>query len=134
MKHLFFSLFAVLLLVACKNSSGNQQIDALQKETMDIHDAAMKDMADMNRVARTLRNHMASASMTPEQSAEYTKGLSAIGDAENEMMAWMRDYTEPKGKSPEEALKYLEDQKAKIAKNHENIKAALEAGKKLLPQ
>ena len=111
-----------------------KQVDALQKETEDFHDAAMKDMAEMNRVAREIKEFMISASMTAEQSATYTETLTTMGNAENEMMAWMANYKAPTDMPAAEALKYLETQKNLIEQNHIAIQAATESGKKLLPE
>jgi len=132
MKNLLYCLFALFLTVGCNEDK--KQVEALQKETETIHDEAMKDMAEMNRVARDIKQFMIAASMTPEQSAVFMTTLTNIGEAENDMMAWMANYKEPSDKPAAEALKYLTEQKALIAKNHADIKAATEAGKKLLPQ
>ncbi len=123
---LFLSIF---LLAACGDDK--KQIEALDKETMAIHDEAMKDMADMNRVARELKQTMIAAIMTPEQSAIYNDVLTNIGQAENGMMDWMKNYKSPDKMSTADALKYLQEQKTLIEKNHADIKAALEAGEKL---
>ncbi len=132
MKQLLFCLCTVLIALACNNSK--KQVEALQKETEEIHDEAMKDLAEMNRVAAAIKEFMISASMTPAQSATYTETLTAIGNAENEMMAWMANYKAPTDKPAAEALKYLEEQRALIEQNHIAILAATEQGKKLLPE
>ncbi len=132
MKHLLFCLFAFFLATGC--TEDKKQVETLQKETEDIHDAAMKDMAEMNRVAREIKKFMMSATMTPEQSATYVATLTTIGEAENEMMAWMAGYKAPSDKSAAEAITYLQAQKKLIEQNHIAIKAATEAGKKLLTQ
>lgn len=121
-----------MLTVGCNDQK--KQVEALQKETEDIHDAAMKDMAEMNRVARGMKEFMVSATMTAEQSATYTETLESIGKAENEMMAWMTEYKAPTDMPAAEALKYLETQKNLIEQNHIAIQAATEQGKKLLPE
>ena len=119
----------LLFFTACGNN--NQQIEILSKETMTIHDEAMKEMADMNRVARELKETMIAATMTPEQSAVYTDALNAMGNAENEMMDWMKNYKSPDDMAPADALKYIQAQKTLIEKNLAEIRAAMEAGKKL---
>ena len=126
---LLLLLFSAVIFTACNDDK--KQIDALATETEAIHDAAMKDMADMNRIARELKATMIAATMTPEQSAVYNEVLTKIGNAENGMMEWMKDYKPTDQLAPAEALKYLQGQKALIEKNHTEIKAALEAGKNL---
>lgn len=126
---LFLALFS---LAACDN--GKKQVESLAKETEAIHDAAMKDLAEMNRVTRALKDFMISATMTPEQSQKFTDVLATMGNAENDMMDWMKNYKSPEGVPTEEALKYLQEQKKMIENNQVDIRAATEAGKKLLPQ
>lgn len=121
-----------MLAIACNNDK--KQVEALQNETEEIHNEAMKDLAEMNRVAAQLKEFMISASMTPSQSATYTDVLTTIGNAENEMMAWMANYKAPTDMPAPDALKYLQNQKNLIEQNHIAILAATEQGKKLLPE
>ena len=121
----------VVWLLACDDGS-KKQIEVLKKETMDIHDDAMKDLADMNRTSRKIKDFMMVATMTPEQSEHYTAALTAIEKADDDMTAWMSAYEEPKDAKPEEAIRYLQEQKQKMEKNRDDIRAALTAGKKLL--
>lgn len=125
-------LLAFLLLSACNNDQ--KQVDQLLKETETLHDQAMKEMADMNRVARELKAFMVTAKMTPEASAEYNTVLTNMGKAENDMMDWMKNYKSLDEMGPENALEYIRGQKSGIEKNYADIKAALEAGKKLQGQ
>ncbi len=125
-------LFSALFFTACNNDK--KQIEALYKETETIHNEAMKDLADMNRVARELKETIMVATMTPEQSAVYADALTAIGNAENTMMDWMKNFkplVEINTMPPADALKYLQQQKTLIEKNRADIKVAMEAGKKL---
>lgn len=131
MKRFFNLLFLAVYMTACEDSS-KKQIEVLKKETMDIHDEAMKDLADMNRTSRKIRDFMMVATMTPEQSERYTAALAAIEKADDDMTAWMSAYEDPKDAKPEEAIRYLQEQKQKMEKNRDDIRAALTAGKKLL--
>lgn len=129
---LFFLLLTTLFVTACTDNK--KQIDALSKETETIHDEAMKEMADMNRVARELKQNLIAATMTPEQSAVYNTVLTNMGNAENNMMEWMKGYKSTDEMAPADALKYIQDQKTLIEKNFAEIKAALAEGKKLQGQ
>ena len=131
MKQLAILLLSLAFLSACNNDQ--KAVEALLKETETIHDEAMKDLAEMNRVAREIKEFMISATMTPDQSAVYTETLTQIGQAENDMMTWMKDFKAPEATAPpKEAMEYLSKQKELIQKNQADIKAAAEAGKKLL--
>ena len=113
-------------------SAKSPAVQALETETMKIHDEAMKEMADMNRVTREMKDLMIRAQMTPEGSQKFQKVLDDMGKAEEGMMAWMAGYKEPVGQPEAEALKYLQEQKDKIAKNQADIRAALAAGQQLM--
>jgi len=123
-----FLLF-LLPITACDNDK--KQVDTLYKETEVIHDEAMKDLADMNRVARAIKDTLRVSTMTAEQSAVFTEALSTMGKAEDDMMAWMKNFKSPDELPSPEALKYLKEQKSLIEQNRADIRAALEAGKKL---
>lgn len=128
---LSIGLFLLLLLPFSACNEEKKQIDTLYKETEVIHDEAMKDLADMNRVARAIKESLRDSTITPDQSARYTDALSAMGKAEDDMMAWMKNFKSPDNLPGAEALQYLREQKALIEKNRSDIRAALEAGKKL---
>lgn len=126
---LFSLLFSAFFFTACNDDK--KQIETLSKATETVHDEAMKDLADMNRIARELKETLVAATMTPEQSAVYDEVLTNMGKAENNMMDWMKNYQAIDAMAPADALKYLQEQKTLIEKNQVEIKAALEAGKKL---
>lgn len=129
MKKLLTVLFAGLMLAAC--TSDQKKMEALKSETDAIHDAAMKDLADMNRVARAMKGMMISDStMSAEKKAEFEQSLIAIGEAENNMTNWMMSYKVPE--NPGEAVQFLEEKKTTILANQQEIKTAMENGKKLL--
>jgi hypothetical protein len=129
MKKLLTVLFAGLMLAAC--NSDQKKMEALKSETDAIHDAAMKDLADMNRVARAMKETVsADSTMSAEKKAEFEQSLKAIGDAENNMTNWMMGYKIPEDAG--EAVKFLEEQKSAILANQQEIKTAMENGKKLL--
>ena len=129
MKKLLTVLFAGRMLAAC--NSDQKKMEALKSETDAIHDAAMKDLADMNRVARAMKETVsADSTMSAEKKAEFEQSLKAIGDAENNMTNWMMGYKIPEDAG--EAVKFLEEQKSAILANQQEIKTAMENGKKLL--
>ena len=137
MKNLARILPFTLLLSACfllLNACGDdhkKEIKALSEETNQIHDEAMKEMAEMNRIARELKQTMISATMLPEQSEVYNKTLESMGKAENGMMDWMKNHKSLDEIPEKDALAYLKEQKASIEKNRADIQAAIQAGKQL---
>jgi hypothetical protein len=117
---------------AQQDSTAPTPLKTLEQETMRIHDEAMAEMADMNRVRREIKDFMTRAKMTPEAMKQWQQALTDIEKAEEGMMNWMAGYKEPAGQPEADALKYLQEQKDKIAQNQADIRAALAAGKKLL--
>jgi len=107
---------------------------ALSDKAGAIHDEAMKEMAEMNRISRQMKEFMQRAKMTKEYHDKYVAVLADMEKAEAGMMSWMAQYKEPSDLSPEAAQQYLNDQIQKIEQNKKDIHAALEAGKSLLQQ
>lgn len=112
----------LFLAAACDN---NKEVESLKAETMRIHDEAMKDMGPMNARSRQLKKEIAELdSLSPRRDSLF-KIVSAIEKAEEGMMNWMSNYKAPGDDMPkEEAIKYLQEQKAAIEKNLNEIRAA----------
>jgi hypothetical protein len=133
MKNTLLFFCCLFLFAACEDPQ-KKQVEVLQKETEDLHDVAMKNLTDMYRVGRQLKSMKEKATVPPADSAAVTAALVSMGRAEADMTAWMNQYQSPDEKPAAEAIAYLQEQKSKIEKNHQDILAALEAGKKLLPK
>ncbi len=104
----------------------------LEKETMTIHDDAMKAMAEMNQVGLELKSQMVSSQLTPEVNKKYTDVLAAMEKAEKDMMTLMPQLSAPEGMPAADALKFWENMKAKMSQNYTDMQTALENGQKLL--
>jgi hypothetical protein len=118
-------IFCGLLLIGSACDKAAKAVEAEMKATMDIHDEAMKDMADMNRAVRQTKEAMTRIRLTEEGTQRYNGALLQAEKAESDMMAWMQQYEPPSGKPAEEALAYLAAQKTLISKNRDDIRAAI---------
>lgn len=121
-----------LLCFACNN---RQAVETLQDQTMAVHDAAMKDMAEMSRTGRALKQLLAQTDTLPAHKAlrdSIAVALTAIEKADADMMDWMQQYRKPDDKSVEEAVAYLNAQKQKIEQNLRDIQAATAGGRQFL--
>jgi hypothetical protein len=123
-------VFLLLLAPAC--GEDRSAVTALQQETEAIHDEAMRDLADMNRVKRKLKAELA----LPDSPSSRRDSLLAVRalmeTADADMMRWMSEYQPPAENEPvEKALAYLKIEKEKISANGKMIRAALEAGQKM---
>ena len=131
MKYMLF-LCAGIFLFACNN---RQAVETLQTQTMAIHDEAMKEMADMARTGRALKQLRATMDTLPASKPRRDAigtALTTIEKADADMMDWMQTYHAPDDKPVQEAIAYLNDQKQKMEKNLSDIRAANAAGKQLL--
>lgn len=102
---------------------------------MAVHDTAMKDMAEMSRTGRALKQILAETDTLPANKAKRDSiavTLVAIEKADADMMDWMQQYRKPDEKSVEEAVAYLNEQKQKIEQNLRDIQAATAAGRQFL--
>lgn len=123
-----------LAFVFIDQSSKDGGLETLQTETMRIHDEAMKDMADMNRVGRALKKELGNLDSLAPRRDTIRQVLGQMKKAEEDMYNWMRNYAPPENEPAEKAKRYLQDQKQKIEQNQRDMKAALEAGQKLQQQ
>lgn len=117
------SIFLFLLLASC---GGQATLDTLTEETITIHDEAMANLANMNRVKRELKAQYGDSTQVIQDV------LLQIKKADTDMMAWMANYKAPEDMPVEDAITYMEAQKASISQNRDDIQAAIDAGKKLL--
>jgi len=123
-----------LAFVFLTQEAGGSAVETLEKETMAIHDEAMKEMAGMNRIGRTLKQEMESLDSLAPRRAVIREVLGVMEQAEEDMYTWMQQYTPPGELPAAEAEKFLTEQKRKIEKNYQDMLAASAAGKKLLSE
>ena len=124
--------FCLVIALASPGEAGKNDLDSLEKATMQIHDDAMRAMADMNRTGRALKREMETLDSLAPRRDSIRQVVRRMKIAEEDMYAWMQAYTPPKEMPAEKAVPYLLDQKEKIGKNQQDILAALEAGRALL--
>lgn len=119
--------FTLILTLSACNSTDNTEdsnnkkptkVDYMQKEVIRIHDEVMPRMQEIAELQKEMKNKTDSLKKLENapsdiiESIEMKKlGLDATAAS---MMKWMKDYREPKEKSEEEAMAYLENEKKKI--------------------
>lgn len=113
----------------------NNAVEELKEQTMAIHDEAMAEMAEMNRLGRTLKRAVAELPADAPRADSAQAILRQMKRAEEDMYTWMRQYNPPPQNMPqEEALRYLEEQKRLISQNQQDIRAARDAARQMLQQ
>ncbi len=109
-------------------------VERLKVQTMAIHDEAMVEMAEMNRLGRVLKRQLQQLDPDTPRADSLRAILLHMKKAEEDMYSWMRHYVDPIDSSTEAALRYLEDQKQRISQNQQDIRAARDAARRLLGQ
>lgn len=122
-KNIALSLLGlVFIFTACNNHKKQQE--ELQQEVITIHDSVMADMGMLmekkmylNKIMNRL-DSLKSVNMnldTAQVKDELTQTIEQLGAADEAMMTWMRNFDpEYPGKSHEEIMAYLNNQKVKI--------------------
>jgi hypothetical protein len=103
---------------------------------MEIHDAVMPKMADINRVKRKLNDLLeADSLMVDEKKLLIYSNIDALVNAENGMMDWMKAFKVPKAIDPDQqVLEYLNNEKANISQVSDQMLNSLKKGEELLKQ
>jgi len=125
---------AVVLLFVFLVDGQKNPVEELKVQTMAIHDEAMVEIAEMNRLGRMLKRELAQQTTDTPRTDSIRATLRLMKKAEEDMYTWMRQYTDPVGRPTEEALRYLEEQTRLIGQNQEDIRRARDAARKLLEQ
>lgn len=133
MKHLTFTLLALLLFAGCqKQSNDHEQTEdspnqALYDEVMDIHDEVMPKMNDIQKAKTALRTRLELPGISEGEKQEIGNKIARLDSASEGMMVWMRQF-DPIADSvgEEKARTYLERELVKVKKVREDILKALE--------
>lgn len=135
--------FIFLLGVACqsdlsrkenaKEEAGIDSVSAqeeLYKEVMVIHDEIMPAMSDIMSLNKKIKSVQKT---NPEEADKITELTGILESASEGMMNWMRNFN-PKieNMTPEEAARYLEDEKKKITAVKQDMEAAIEKANKFV--
>ncbi|GAB2532280.1 hypothetical protein [Rufibacter soli] len=124
--------FLLTLLVAACAPSPQKKVEVLQQEVLALHDSAMAKMGTLYTGRKQL-TYLKDSVVTKDTAAQQqlAQQINALVQADEHMMQWMRAYRNPDGKQPEEALLYLQTQKAKIDQVRKEIELTLKASDSL---
>ena len=130
-----YAIILMVGLVACtvppaENTSSPED---LKKEVMAIHDEVMPKMGDLRKTEKALRD-AAGEVEDMVQSLALSEAADAIGDANENMMVWMRNYDANYDGTDQEVTEYLRNQKAQIEKVRTDMNDTLAKGKELVDQ
>ena len=144
-----YNYLLVLVLLACQPSA---EKDPLLEEVITIHDEAMEEMGPVMSLKLKLKESIDSTRL-----AEYESAMTALDEAHENMMVWMRNFSREfpnatlKGgtkhhghhstdhgdhaqhaRSPEKERELLETEKVKVMALREEMTGAIKTAKNLL--
>lgn len=133
---LLLALAGTVFGIGCGGSNVEQQ-EAAWAKMMEVHDAVMPKMADMNRVSRELKA-LAEGLEDKTQLELINNAVENLEAASEGMMAWMGELKQPKKlreeKSHEEIMNYLNAETEEITQVQEDMLSSLEQGQTLLKE
>jgi ribosomal silencing factor RsfS len=123
MKKIIAALFLSFIILSCTDTK--KQEKDLFNEVIKVHDSVMsKDQLIM--INKMQLDTLIKQNKTPEITAEATKHSKALDAADTNMEAWMHNFdVENKGKSHDEIMTYLADQKKQIKAIDKELNAAV---------
>jgi paraquat-inducible protein B len=128
-------LIAFFFIVSCKQNKPSAQ-DALYDEVIAAHDVIMVKMGDIMKYKKQLNGKLDELIEVEGDSLKMIEVKKSIEDLEkshNEMMNWMHGFSNDfEGKTEEEVINYLNDQKQKIEAVGKLTNQALEHAEKIL--
>jgi hypothetical protein len=132
MKKIIAALFLSFIIFSCSDTK--KQEKDLFNEVIKVHDRVMsKDQLIM--INKMQLDTLIKQNKTPEITAEATQHSKALDAADANMEAWMHEFdAENKGKSHQEIMTYLADQKKKIDAIDSNFNVTVAAASKFIKQ
>lgn len=132
MKKIIAALFLSFIIFSCSDTK--KQEKDLFNEVIKVHDRVMsKDQLIM--INKMQLDTLIKQNKTPEITAEATQHSKALETADTNMETWMHDFdAENKGKSHEEIMAYLADQKKKIDAIDSSFNVTVAAASKFIKQ
>lgn len=132
MKKIIAALFLSFIIFSCSDTK--KQEKDLFNEVIKVHDRVMsKDQLIM--INKMQLDTLIKQNKTPEITAEATQHSKALETADTNMETWMHDFdAENQGKSHEEIMTYLADQKKKIDAIDSSFNVTVAAASKFIKQ
>ncbi len=132
----YLMIALVLAVTACtspkKESANEEDKVPLKEQVMNVHDEVMPKMGELRSTQKSLLAVADSLGEDSLKTAELKQLATSIEMANENMMAWMRQYDHHFTGTDEEVKVYLEGQLKSIQQVKEDMLSSLEAGKKAL--
>jgi len=128
----FFSFISIILFLATACQPKKSEQEKLYTAVMEIHDDVMPEMSTIHRLKKRLKAIDTTVVKSPNYDT-ILKHLSALEKADEGMMGWMAEFSNPTSDVEEtEALKYLEKEKLKISEVRDQMRESIASAKSVL--
>lgn len=118
------------LFLTCTNQP---QSVLLYQEVMDIHDAVMPKVHDIQKLSKQLEEKAKEENLNEGQKAEIQKTLQQLEAADKSMWDWMNGFKQPDPElSEEKTMELLTIEKEKISKVSDLMLGSINAAQELL--
>ena len=119
------------------DTTAQQAEEKVWGEMMEIHDAVMPKMADINRITRELKPYIEEGALEDKTLLEEVNlAIKRLETADEGMMDWMGKLQQLKilraEKDHEAIMEYLEAEKVKITKVQDDMLSSMEYGNEVL--
>ena len=119
------------------DTAAQQAEEEAWSKMMEIHDAVMPKMADINRITRKLKPYMEEGVLEDKTLLEEVNlAIKRLHTADEGMMSWMGELQQLKvlraDKDHEAIMTYLETEIAKITKVQDDMLSSMEYGNEVL--
>ena len=125
---LTFFVGLLAMIVACgrdgQKNVTTDEIVALEKEVMQIHDEVMPKMSDIARLMDILDKESANRNLDSLTQSEISKAIAMLQSGDSLMWEWMHNYGVPENISPDSIHTYLQTEKIHMTR----IRDIMEAG------
>ena len=115
---LAFFVGLLAMIVACgRNGQKNvttDEIVALEKEVIQIHDEVMPKMSDIARLMDILDKESANSNLDSLTKSEISKAIAMLQSGDSLMWEWMHNYSVPEDVSPDSVHAYLQSEKIRM--------------------
>ncbi len=142
MKRFIYYFFVItifsIVLSACNSGSSEtkqntqSERESLHKEVIEIHDAVMPKMRDINFVKRKLKDQIANGEIADSMIVIINEHIAELGSAEDGMMDWMKDFAKYQSIPDGQAVEYLSEEKIRISAVSDQMLSSLEEATNLL--
>ncbi|MEQ9467782.1 MAG: hypothetical protein RLN88_10250 [Ekhidna sp.] len=126
------TLITIILFAAC-GPGKKEELQTLKDEVMSIHDEVMPKMGELRNVRKQLMLQADSLMESDSvRAAILTTAADNIGEANESMMQWMRNFEPEFEGTNEEVMQYLQGQKESIQKVKEDMLGSVAKGREVL--